>query len=223
MNILIVEDEVIIATHIAQIVKKFNYKVAGLAHNKADAIKLIDELSPDMVLLDINIETRTTGIEIGKYLQEEKQVPFVYITAHSDMQIVTNALHTQPSAYIIKPFKPMDIYAAINIALQKFKEPDFILVKDGYDTVKIMHEDILWLKADNNYVDIKTEKKVHAVRMSLEKFESELPLTKFIRIHRSYIVNKSKITKIYRSGVTVANAELPVSRNYRGNISSLML
>ncbi len=217
MRIVIGEDEILIAEHLADIVKSFKHEVVGIGHSKAKIIELIYKLNPDLILLDIRMEHEYDGIEIGNYIKQNLAIPFIYITAHSDKDIIEKALPTKPSGYIIKPFKPMDVYTAIHIASDKFrnlKTENFLLLKDGTKLVKVFFYNIIFMKSDNNYVEVHTNNKIFIERNSLENLNDKLQSEDFIRIHRSYIINKTHIKTITQNEIEMGDFKIPISRNY---------
>jgi len=219
MRIVIGEDEILIAEHLKDIVNSFKHEVVGVGHNKNEILILIEKTKPDMVLLDIRMENKFTGIEIGKILLHQYGIPFIYISAHSDKEIIEKALPTKPSGYIIKPFKPMDVYMAIQIASDKFRrtvKDNYILVKDSGKKVKVYYYNILFFKSDNNYIEIHTKTKTYVLRSSLEKIAKELTDEGFVRAHRSYLVNSNHIKTLSPHFISINFHKIPISRgNYR--------
>jgi len=217
LRIIIGEDEILIAEHLADIVRSFKHEVVGIGHNKAKILQIIDKTKPDLILLDIRMERKFTGIEIGEEIAHKYGIPFIYITAHSDKEIIEKALPTKPSGYIIKPFKPMDIYTAIHIATDKFrnhKDNNFIYVKEGSKKVKVFYYNILFFKSDNNYVEVHTKTKNYVTRCSLEKISQNLIDEDFVRVHRSYLVNANYITAIDPRFLNLNFHKIPISRSY---------
>lgn len=90
----------------------------------------------------------------------------------------------------------------------------YVIVKNGFEEVKVRFEDILFLKSDKNYVDIQLTNKIITVRNTLDNFYKELDNDLFCRVHRSYVVNKAKVTQKKSSSIKVNGFELPVSRNF---------
>lgn len=224
MRIVIGEDEILIAEHLKDIVKSFNHKVVGVGHNKEDILILIEKTKPDIVLLDIRMEEKFTGIEIGEILHKQYGIPFLYITAHSDKEIIEKALPTKPSGYIIKPFKPMDVYTAIHIASDKYrntKSDNFLTVKENGKRVKVYYYNILFFKSDKNYVEIHTKTKLYIKRYSLEKMVKELVNEDFIRVHRSYLINTNYITAIESHFINLNFHKIPISRAYYNETKKL--
>ena len=213
-KILIVDDEVLIAEFLKDELISLGYNNIALAHNRKQAFAKMEEFIPQVVLLDIRMKNEREGIEIAEEINRNAKIPFIYITAHSDKEIVQHALSTKPAGYITKPFKQIDVYAAVNLVeanLEKLMDK-FLIFKDGYSDVKIFIDDILYAQSDDNYIHIYTTTKKHTVRGTLEWFKESIPDALFHRTHRSYIVNITKITKSTSKSVFINDIEIPVSR-----------
>lgn len=117
-QILIVEDESLVALDLAQSVESLGYKVIGIVSNSKDAIKLTCKEKIDLVLMDICIKGDTDGIDTAKAIKiYDKNIQIIYITALSGEDDIKRAVQTNPSAYIIKPISIQSLQAAIEIAL----------------------------------------------------------------------------------------------------------
>jgi DNA-binding LytR/AlgR family response regulator len=88
------------------------------------------------------------------------------------------------------------------------------MLKDGIKQVKVFYYNIIFMKADNNYVEIHTSNKIYIDRNSLENLNDKMQSEDFIRIHRSYIVNKNHIKSLTINEIEIGNQKLPISRNY---------
>lgn len=214
LKIVIVEDEVLIAEFIKDILLSFNFTEVKLAHNKKQASLLLTDFFPDAVLLDIRMKGELDGIELANEINEKYKIPFVFISAHSDREIIAKAIDAKPISYITKPIKEADVFAAIQLVKQKMKDDatHFLLMKNGYENIKLFFNDILYVKSDDNYIHIYTTDDNHTIRNSLEWFKENANTNIFQRTHRSYIVNKSKITKTKSKSVFIGDIEIPVSR-----------
>ncbi|MBU3659525.1 MAG: response regulator transcription factor [Flavobacteriales bacterium] len=218
-KILIVEDEAVIAEHLKIILENSGIEHIELAYDKENALVTLSNFQPDLVLLDIHMKNEFDGIEIAEYLNLNQPTPFIFITAHSDATIINKATKTKPIAYITKPFKQADIYAAINIASHNLKKKETtISFKDGYDDVFLNVDSILYVKSEKNYIDIVCLNKKHSIRNSLDWFLEKVSNSDFMRIHRSYIINTNQIQKLSSSAVFIKDFTIPISRKY---ISSL--
>lgn len=121
VTILIVEDELIIARHIKVILEAEGYHAVDGIKTVAAAIAKIEELQPQLVLVDINLNGYNEGIELGHYILGLNTIPFMYITSFSDKKTVDDAKDTLPYGYIVKPFKPIDIVTSVSIVLNNFR------------------------------------------------------------------------------------------------------
>ncbi|MCD6016939.1 MAG: hypothetical protein K0S53_60 [Bacteroidetes bacterium] len=213
-KILIVDDEVLIAEFLKDELITLGYQNIFLAHSRKQAFSQINEVNPQLVLLDIRMKNEREGIEIAEEINRTCKIPFIYITAHSDKEIVKEALATKPAGYITKPFKQIDVYAAVHLVETTFEsaEEAFLVFKDGYANIKLSVDDILYAQSDDNYIHIYTDTKKYTIRNTLEWFRENTPETLFHRTHRSFIVNISRITKTSTKAVFVGEIQIPVSR-----------
>jgi two-component system response regulator LytT len=213
-KILIVDDEVLIAEFLKDELISLGYKHIALAHNKKQTFALVNAFKPQLILLDIRMKSEREGIEIAEELNKAYNIPFIFITAHSDKEIVKQALGCKPAGYITKPFKQIDVYAAVHLVETSAEELSerFLIFKDGYADVKVSLDDVLYAQSDDNYIHVFTTTKKHTVRNTLEWFKENTPVELFHRTHRSYIVNSTKITKSSSKSVFINEIEIPVSR-----------
>src|SRR6476469_8125992 len=107
-QVLIVEDEYVIANDLELILGQAGYPVLGVAESVAEALALIKQQRPDIVLLDIYLKGKSTGIDLARQL-EEKNIPFIYISANDNRSVLEEVKTTQPIGYIVKPFREKDI------------------------------------------------------------------------------------------------------------------
>lgn len=122
IKVLIVEDDPLIAIDIEQILNNLNFRVSGTAYNADDALNLLQQNLPDIVLLDVNLESDKDGINIAEIINEKYQIPFIYLTAHADKNTLERAKKTKPAGYIIKPFDERDLLAGIEIGLYNYSQ-----------------------------------------------------------------------------------------------------
>lgn len=122
IKVLIVEDDPLIAIDIEQILSNLNFRVSGTAFNADDALQCLTNNTPDIVLLDVNLESDKDGINIAEIINEKYQLPFIYLTAHADKNTLERAKKTKPAGYIIKPFDERDLLAGIEIGLYNYSQ-----------------------------------------------------------------------------------------------------
>jgi CheY-like chemotaxis protein len=116
-KIFFVEDDEIVAKVIEWRLNNLGYSVCGSAKNGIDAIKLIKEKEPDLILLDIELKGSMDGIEVGEFLSSKTTIPFIYLTAHTEDSILKRAKSTGSKGYVKKPFSDDDLRVAIELAL----------------------------------------------------------------------------------------------------------
>jgi DNA-binding NtrC family response regulator len=114
-KILIVEDELIVATDLKIILERTGYTVCGIAKSVDRAIRIIQADRPDIVLLDIFLQGEQTGIDLAKILREDN-IPFVFLSANSNQEVLAAAKTTQPYGFLVKPFREKDVLITLDIA-----------------------------------------------------------------------------------------------------------
>jgi hydrogenase-4 transcriptional activator len=119
-TIIIVEDEFIVAEDLTMIVEKAGYTVPGTAASVEEAVDLIARYKPGLVLLDINLKGKLTGIDLAHQLSEEN-IAFIYISAYSTQSILEAANATQPYGFLVKPFRETDVLVALDIARYRYE------------------------------------------------------------------------------------------------------
>lgn len=217
MKVVIVEDEILIAEMLKEMLLELGHEVVGYAMRYSEAIELLESIDEiDLVFCDINLNDNQTGIDLGNLIKSKYQLPFIYITSYSDNQTVRDAAETIPSGYIIKPFSKSEIKVALFMidAAQK-KNKNYVIVKDGHDQIKIQFSEIEYVKSDNNYITIHAGKQKIVVRNSLENFLDSIQSKSLIRVHRSFAVNISKIKSISGMNLNLENTIVPISRKFK--------
>ena len=232
-RILIVEDEPFIAENLQEMLSIFGYEETEIANSANQAIKAIKTNRPDMVLLDVKIKGDQDGIELGAIIQEQYHIPFLYITSYSDKETVNRAKHTNPLGFIVKPFTKDDVYAAIEVALYNknrlavgsgnnliSENPttysnDSIFIKKKTLLEKVRYADLLWIEADGNHITIHAKNdRQFTIRKSLKDIADKLPKDRFLRVHKSFVVQVDAVTAIDSSNVHMEDKKIPIGRSY---------
>ncbi len=120
-QILIVEDESIVAEDIKNSLKNLGYRVNAAVSSGEEAIKKVEEQNPDLVLMDIKIKGDMDGVEAANQMRSRFDIPVVFLTAHADEQTLKRAKTTGPFGYILKPFENRDLQISIEMALYKWR------------------------------------------------------------------------------------------------------
>ncbi len=198
------------------------------AKNAAETFEILQKEQLDLVVLDINLgEKEINGISIGQEIQNKYALPFLYLTAYDTPEMLKSALHTQPAAYLTKPFKDIDLLASVEVALrqaskpQSPKEPAFIVVKDEDYSLKLPIENIDYIESDGNYLSFYAGKKTYKSRGTIKQILQELPEKDFLQTHRAYIVNRHKVEKFSSKGLIIGNFLVPLSKGYADNLGKI--
>ncbi len=219
-NILIVEDELIIAQDISFKLEDLGYHVVAMASNYDEAIQILESSQVDVALLDIQINGEKDGIDVANYISTNMAIPFLYLTSNADFSTISRAKETQPNGYILKPIKKKELFAALEMALASKKEPenkvsaDHLFVQHKDALVKIEQNEILWLSADGNYTKIFTQDQRYMVRGNIKETVKNLD-NYFCRIHKSYVINLNRIDKILPMAVCINENELPIGKSFK--------
>lgn len=120
-QVLVVEDDAIIALDIRQRLKNMAYGVHGHASSGKEAIKKVEQIRPDLVLMDIRLRGEMDGIETAEQIRTRFNIPVVYLTAHSDEQTLQRAKVTEPFGYICEPFDNRELRIALEVGLYKHR------------------------------------------------------------------------------------------------------
>ncbi|HEY0799006.1 MAG TPA: response regulator, partial [Candidatus Baltobacteraceae bacterium] len=114
-TILVVEDEQIVALDLEQTLHEIGYHVVGVTDNGSDAIALADEHKPKLVLMDVLLRGKMSGIDAASRISRSGETPVIFLTANSDRDTVSRAAEVAPYGFIIKPFNLKELTAAIEI------------------------------------------------------------------------------------------------------------
>ena len=217
LQLLLVEDEVIIAENIRQSLVDLGYECVTVCNTFDDAIEVIEKGEIDLAIMDINLDDAEgrTGLDLASRLKKVKPTPFVFITAYSDKETVESASKLGPSAYLVKPVNDKTIFSTIQIAMQNFNSnqtpihsdspespAQYFFTKIGNKTFKIFWSEVYLIRAIKNYVEIKAfgYTQTFLIRTSLTNcLESILPDNQknyFVRINRAEAI-RSEIVRSY--------------------------
>ena len=229
-NILIVEDNVIIADDLQQIIEGFGYHVLGNVISYEKAVDFLDNNKIDLVLIDINLATEKTGIDLAAYINLNFKIPFIFLSSNLDDETVTAAASTSPSAYLVKPFDNNTIYTSIEVAITNFNNKriddsnlkNYIFLKKNTMYHKVELKDIYFVKSDNIYLEIfiKNNHKF-LIRNTLKDFLKNLP-SNFIKCNKSYIINTDEIKSFNLNYVFINDVQISVSKEFKPYLKSLL-
>jgi two-component system, LytTR family, response regulator LytT len=229
IQVLLIEDELIIADYMEACLQKLGYEVVDICIDFEEAIAALQQHKPDIVLVDITLKGTKTGIDVGNYIKQNHNIPFIFASSHSDKTTIDKAKQTLPYAYLIKPFSEEDLYAAIETALMHFAQKqqkekqesndnpiiinDSIFIRHKGRFVKLQLDELLYIESEENYATLITKKGNYALKSTLKNMLDVLP-DYFWRIHRSYLINLHHLNGFDAEEVTVDKKNLPLSRGF---------
>jgi CheY-like chemotaxis protein len=120
-QILVVEDERIVAADLQRRLRRMGHTVLGTAVSGEEALEKAAALRPDVVLMDIKLRGAMSGLEAGESIRTQWQIPVVYMTAYAEAKGLAPAQGTQPALYICKPFDEQSVQAALTLALERHR------------------------------------------------------------------------------------------------------
>ncbi|MCB0490344.1 MAG: response regulator [Cyclobacteriaceae bacterium] len=242
VKILVVEDEFIVAEDIRRNLVKLGYEVIRISRTAEEAIAAVKLSVPDLVLLDIRLGDDMDGIQAAEVIRKLVDIPFIYVTAHTDSVTFERAKRTAPHAYIVKPFNFQNLHLSIELALHNYSQKIFarpdeqaafednptgpihylinnsIFIKSGKSFEKVKLSDVKYIKADGSYSNLHAGNKEFILAMNLHTVLEKIDRPEFLRTHRSYVVNLNNIDRIEDNGVVIGETLIPVSRKVRDEL-----
>ena len=228
MNCLIVDDNKIARTTMKQLASQVkDITVAGECATAMDAYNFLQEQPIDIILLDIEMPGMT-GLELTKNLGNKRPI-IIFTTSKKDY--AAEAFELNVADYIVKPVTPARFIQAIDKAREilqsnteefKMSGEEFIFIRDSNIVRRLKLDDILFAEAMGDYVKLYTVQKFFAIHTTLKAVEDRLPVSRFIRVHRSYIVALTKIDAIQDGALVVNGKPLPVADAYRAVLNRRM-
>lgn len=137
--ILIVEDELVTAHFIRDVLEGLDYTSCGIAASSSTALELCRKTKPLLVLMDIEIDGEKNGIETAILIIEKWNIPVVFLTAYDDQKIVDEAMKAKPYAYLIKPFDEDDLRVALNVAFNQIKISETFPFREAQKTSNLQN------------------------------------------------------------------------------------
>lgn len=233
MRILIVEDEPIHADRFEMLAQQMDYEVAGVCDNAFDALDCFHRTQPDLVLLDIHLRGDTDGIALAERFRQARTVPIIFVTSLQDDETFARAQRTGPAAFILKPFDLLQLRRAIELAVGRlapapndFEQtdlvlPDCLFIKVREKLEKVLLDDIVYMESDGRYAMLFTQNgRKYALRMPLGDLEAKLPIERFARIHRGYVIHLKWMQSVdlHDMTVKVKDQDLPLGKSFREQV-----
>lgn len=229
-NCIIVDDDEVARLKVVSIARKFPvFNIIGHYSSPVAAFSVAEKGKIDVVFLDIDMPT-LSGLELRKKLMN---IPVcVFITSHPEHAAESFELETLD--FIVKPLRE-ERFAQTVSRIEEFMEikhkadlyeasfgDDFIYIKDGYEKVKVKLHDIMYVEALKDYCILVTVHKRYCVFSGIGNLLKEEHFKKFVRIHRSYAVQKQFVEKVRSNDVVLINqTKLPVGNVFKSNVTLL--
>jgi DNA-binding LytR/AlgR family response regulator/signal transduction histidine kinase len=231
LRYLIVEDDDFDRMSVDTEARKFPFlQQMGVCSHPLQATEFLSQHKPDVIFLDVEMPGMT-GIELLRLLRGQ---PFltVFITSHPEFAV--EGFELEAFDYLIKPlnaerfalcarrlrdFSQLRHQAA---AFEKEQATDIIVIKQGHDKFKVHLNEIQYLEAMKDYTRIMLIDKQYLVLTPLSDLLEKLPAERFVRIHRSYAIQRDKVSAVMSNKVMVGNSELPVGKLYRNALKGMM-
>jgi len=228
MNCIIIDDDKVSRLVIEKYIKKTDFiNLVESFDNAVDAANYFsNKVYVDLIFLDIEMPGMT-GVEFLEILENLPQIIVVSAKEKYAMQ----AIEYDVTDYLLKPIVYPRFLKSVNKVKKRLSEeaekdnPNGIFVKNSSASfVRIFFDDILYIEAMENYVVIVTEKHKHTIHFTMKAILSKLPSDRFIRVHRSYIVNKDNVEKIKDNMIIITTKEekktFPISKSYKDDFMS---
>lgn len=243
-KILIVEDEILVASDIQESLESLGYTVQGMVDTAQKAIDAVENELPDLILMDINLKGEMTGIDAARQITKEHDVPIIYLTANTDMDTVSKAKVALPYGYISKPFTDKDLRTNIEIAIFKFANDvkmkmeseqfnTFFDLKDHGKSQLIIHgsnglekiniEDVYFIEKDNDNTIVHLYEDEIVTDRSFEEITGLFPKKIFIQVSKFYVINTTKVFAVKYPEVIIADkmTVISVDKEYREMIRTI--
>lgn len=229
-RILIVEDDMIIAANISLQLSNRGYEVTGIETKAEEAVHHALDAKPDIILMDIQLKGEYNGIDAAHAIRKYLNIPIIYLTANVDNATFEKAKETHPYAFIAKPFTNLNLERTIALVEDKLKDirdkissedtfvdsqEDRIFIRNNNKLIKVMLDDILYVEADRNYCKITTDGQTYLVVSPMNKLCEKVDPRYFVRIHRSFVVNFSKLDAVAESYVEIKGKLIPIGKQYK--------
>ena len=230
LRCLAIDDEPLALELLEDNIKQVPFlQLAAKCSNAMEAIKVLQHEAIDLIFLDIQMPG-LTGLQFIQSLTHRPMI--ILVTAYEKFAL--EGFNLDVVDYLVKPAaldrfikacnKALELYNLRNKPASKESEPEYFFVNVEYSLLKVEFPDIQWIESLKDYIKIhlKSTTKPIVTRMSMKALEDQLPSSKFIRIHKSYIVSIASITSIRKNSIFIGAMELPVGESYKDVLNQLI-
>lgn len=230
MKILIIEDDFSFAVDVELGLKALGYTDITIVNNVDQVLELVQKQDFNLLIIDVNLNNDLSGIDLASQLRETN-IPVIFITALKDEATFKEAMLVDPSAFLVKPFDKVTLQSCIDRAVKhkgtgyKKNAPKSqildgcFFIKQNDLLKKIEFEEILWIEADGNYIDVHLSGKRVATKISLTKVQEKINVPYFVRVHKKFLINIKKVDMIISSSELLINKKIiPIGSRYRSHL-----
>jgi len=220
-NILIIEDEVLIANQIELLLKMNGYNCVGIALDYTGALELLESNPVDLILLDIKISGFKDGIDIAKYINKNLRLPFLFLTSYNDVETLNELKHLNPIGYINKPVNDATLLTNIDLyfSSNKLQKQHIVPIKSGTKIYNINCADLLYIETEHVYINLFFKNHTKIIRLSLTNFLEQLPNKELVQINRSTAINPTFINRLEKSCLKLNDKVFKISEKYKHNLT----
>ncbi|HEY9124589.1 MAG TPA: LytTR family DNA-binding domain-containing protein [Bacteroidales bacterium] len=230
MNCIIIDDDKLSRKVVEEFIQKTeSLELTGSFSNAPDAIQFLKQNDQtNLIFLDIEMPDMS-GLD---FLDTMKKVPQIIIMS-SKGKYALNAFEYDVTDYLLKPIQYARFYKAIDKAMNRMQrnsiaapENEEIFIRKNSALVKLKCDDILFVEALENYVIFNTQNEKYTIHFTMKLVEQKLPSNKFVRVHRSYIVNSRCFNEIEDNSIIITTGEgrkiIPIGKSYRDNLMNAL-
>lgn len=238
IRVIVIDDEELWLRGICSTLQEFGYAIAGTADSFEAAVALFRSVDYDIALVDIGLEAKNEGIELGRMLSRVYNRPYIFITGNLDDNLVRTAISVRPSGYLSKPVHPISLMGTVQSAINNFYNRDipyvpsttapvtasnFFFVKKGSKYTKIDWANVVYMRSDKNYTSIYNgdDKREYCIRSTLSKtIKFIIPpqlRQAFVQVNRAEVVNTAYMREVVDSMVKTTAGSFALSDSYKAD------
>ncbi len=228
--------------------KDSEIEIVGECNNGLQAIEAFAQLKPQLVFLDVQMP-ENDGFDVLEAISTENPPTIIFVTAHD--QFAIRAFEVNAFDYLLKPFSVERLEATLNRAKEQIKKQEIAITEDRLMTllselkgaenylkrltvkergkiIFVLIDDVDFIKAEGNYLELDMGGATHLIRMRLHQLEAKLNPNQFVRIHRSTIINIDRVKEMHplfngdQTVIMKSGKKLTMTRNYREKLKSLL-
>ncbi|MFN8338542.1 MAG: response regulator transcription factor [Saprospiraceae bacterium] len=226
VEILLVDDEAIHTEILKKKLQNLGYINVSVVNSFLKAVDYLNEVNPDLIILDYYLDKNHTGVDLVKESLLNKEIPIIFISSFYGNDLFKEVIGCAPIDFVPKNVSEFDLDKTIRLSLIKRKEAninkklkDFIFVKYKREIRKLAVIDIEYMVVDGKYLVLHADQKKYLIRSTLNDFLKKLP-ENFIKVHQAYIINLRFLESIQLDEgiLKIGTVDIPFSRNYKKDL-----